>query len=322
MFRWAFIGTGKIAHSVARKICGRGHNIVSVYSRNFINAQQFADKYGTKANAYDSLMAAVSDPKVDAVYIATTNESHVDIAMAVLAIGKPVLIEKPAAINAHTARQLFDFAKSREVYAAEAMWTWFSPQSQKIKSLVESNAFGSVTDVYISFCMPIIGRKINRVNDINKAGGALLDIGVYPVAAAYHLFGYPERISCKARMQDGVDIEDDLTLSYDGFDVTIELSLKGFKKGAFEKLRLKGKKGSLRANNFHSCQGFNYRITGEAKKRERHGKTMLNQFNMVAAEIGRGKKESDFVPHVSTVAVLQILDECRRQIGLIYPSEQ
>ena len=223
-FRWAYIGSGNIANSTARDILRGEHEIVSVYGRNKEKSKDFAEKYSAKS--FDDFDSAVNRADVDGVYIATPHTSHVDYAVRAMKLGKPVLCEKPVGVTVADVDTLVNTAKAENIYFCEAMWTWFSDVALTVKKWVQSGEIGDVTDVTINYAFPgIMMSKNSRVLLPETAGGALLDIGIYPITYCYNLFGFPKDIVCRGRLKNGIDISETVTLKYDGFNCTLHMSL-------------------------------------------------------------------------------------------------
>lgn len=323
VFNWAFIGAGRIARSVASRIAENGeHRVAAVYTRTYDRAAEFAARFGGKA--CKSLEDAVGSPEADGVYINVTNDAHFALCLRALELGKPVLMEKPFTTDAQQARRLFEVARASGVYLCEAMWTWFSEQARAVENAVKSGAVGDVTGGTIAFCLPIAFGKNNRLLSSGKAGGALLDMGVYPVTYAYRLFGVPRRISCRAKFKHGVDMCDNIVFGYDGFDVNIKTSVRSTVGGGVtgEKLAISGSDGRIVAHAFHSGGDVKIISRGDVTRIPGDKNLMRTQFDRVADEIRAGKKNSDFVPPEQTIAVMDILDEIRRQTGLKFSFER
>lgn len=316
-FGWCFIGTGGIAHSAAKAILPTGlHTIASVYSRTFANAQKFASKY--HATSYQTLEQAVLADGVDAVYIGTSNNTHFALAKQCLRLGKPVLLEKPFTITKHEAEELFALAKEKNVYLVEAMWTWFAPVPNKIQSLVSSGEIGTVQNVKLTYGLP--GAKfLRRLRDPHQGGGALLDVGVYPITYAYRLFGKPVRIICTGALTDGVDLSEHVSLQFkNGLTVNANISVE---RWLGEVIRIVGTEGVIEHPLYH-CRGkATLKKQGEKKQKLIGNPGLDNEFNLVAMEIRAGKKTSDFIPPQATLDVMEILDTCRAQLGLVFPFE-
>lgn len=316
-FRWAYIGSGGIAHSTAREITKGNHEIVSVYSRNRQKAEAFAEKYGAKA--FDSFEQAVCRDDVDGVYIATPHTSHLDYSVRAMRAGKPVLCEKPVGVSYSEVQQMTDTSKQTEVYFCEAMWTWFSDVALTVKKWVKEGRIGEIRDVTINYSFPgIFMPKTSRVLTPETAGGSLLDVGIYPITYCYNLFGVPEKIECKGIVRNGIDIGERVILYYQGFKCKLNISLLYVK----ENCRIKGSKGKITLPVFFHMASKALLVC-DGKKEIYKGKTdYITQFDAVAKEIREGKKESDIIPFDATGECMKIMDECRRQMGLVYPFEK
>ena len=314
-FKWAYIGNGNIANSTAKNILSGDHSIVSVYGRNGAKAREFAEKVG--AVAYDSPQEAIDRDDVEGVYIATPHSSHVEYALLAMRLKKPVLCEKPVAVSAKDAQLLIDEAQKNGVYFAEAMWTWFSDVSLKVKEWIKSGKIGEVrsVEIYYQF-LGILKPKTSRLFLPETAGGALLDIGIYPITYCYNLFGYPDEIVCKGELKNGIDMGETVTLRYGNMKCLIHISLTELR----EDCTIIGTDGSVKLQLFHmaSKASLKSKNGNEVFK----GKTdYLTEFTRVAEEIRSGKLRSDYVPYESTLDCLKIMDECRRQMDLRYPFE-
>lgn len=314
-FRWGYIGSGNIAASTARDIMRGEHEITCVYSRNSETSKAFAKKVGAKS--VDSLDELLLSDEVDAVYIATPHTSHIDYALKALEKGKPVLCEKPVGIRADEVEAMIESAKKNNTYFAEAMWTWFSDMSLKVKECVQSGKIGKVKSVVIYYSFPgLLMPKTSRVRTPETAGGALLDVGIYPITYCYNLFGFPKDIKCTGKIKDGIDIAETVTLIYDDFECRLEMSLTKLK----ESCTITGTDGKISIPMFHcgrlatvKTKGKTETITGKID--------YLTEFTRCADEIRAGKKESDYIPFKATLDCMKIMDECRKQMGLKYPME-
>ena len=314
-FRWAFIGSGSIARKVASDISKGNHCVVSVYSRNFEKAKQLADRFSAKA--YETAEQAISAEDVDGVYIATPHTSHVEYSLMALKMHKSVLCEKPVAVSEKEVQLLIDTAKENGTYFAEAMWTWFSDVALTVKDWVKNDRVGDVQSVKIHYAFPGIKMaEDSRVRDPLTAGGALLDIGIYPITYCYNLFGYPDKIRCEGTVDKGIDINEHITLTYGDLNCELYISLEHLK----EKLSLKGTMGRIYLPVFHASPVAV--LTGRKGNKVFLGKTdYITEFDRVVKEIREGKTESDYVPFKSTAECMRIMDECRRQMNLKYPFE-
>ncbi len=318
-FRWCFIGAGSLADTVASQLNKSGrHEIVSVYTRNYEKGKAFAEKYG--GTAYDTPEKAITAEGVEGVYIVTPHNAHFRYAKLSLELGKPVFCEKAFTVTAKETEELIDIAREKKLYLCEAMWTWFSPSANMTKKWIDEGKIGKIHSADFRYHIRTVGYK-GRHTDPKRAGGALLDITIYPVTYAYRLWGKPEKIESKAKLKDGIDLGEDIIFTYsDGFKVNISASISDNK--GLEKMSIKGEKGEIKAPFFHALNGITCK-TGFFRKETFKGNgpkinSYLDEFDAVAEDIRSGKTESDMVPLKATLDVMEILDEVRAQIGLSY----
>ena len=318
-FRWCFIGTGTLANTVGKIITSSGrHEIVSVFTRRIEKAREFTRRFG--GTAYDNVEAAINDPNVDAVYVVTPHNSHYPYVKQALQLGKPVLCEKPFTVDAKQACELIELAREKKVYLAEAMWTWFSPVANQVKAWVDSGEYGAIQKIVANYHMNS-KNYAPRVADPNMAGGALLDVGVYPITYLYRLFGKPVSVKCTGALAGGVDMKEDVALTFNnGQTFVASASIDDYR--GLERFAIIGDKANTSMWFFHMAK--------KAKLVRKHGSNetfrgdggYLNEFDCVTKEIREGLTESQFVPLACTLDVMEIMDECRRQMGLVYPFEK
>lgn len=318
-FRWCFIGAGGLARQVASQLKKSGrHEVVAVYTRDYGKCVEFADKYGCKP--YKNVEDAITSPDVDGVYIVTPHNAHYRYAKMSLLSGKPVFCEKAFTVTADEADELIKLSREKGVYLCEAMWTWFSPCANMTKKWIDENKIGKVKSAYFSYHVNI-ARHGGRLTDPKRAGGALLDITVYPITYAYRLFGFPDKIECKAKMKDGVDLSEEITFTYnDGLRVYITSSLEDSK--GLEKMVIEGENGVIKAPFFHAYNKITCKKSLFNRETFRGDgpriNSYLDEFDAVADDIINGRTESSFVPLTATSDVMHIMDSIREQIGLKY----
>lgn len=317
-FNWCFIGTGKIARKVAKELITiEGHKIVAVYNRTKEKALSFAKAYHSKV--YDTALEAINDPQVDGVYIATTNETHFSFAKLCLENHKPVLCEKPITGNAKELEELISLAKENKTFLCEAMWTWFNPVAMKVKDWVQQNKIGKIVSVDCRFTAPMLGykKKNSRLSRLDKYGGVLLDLGVYTIRYIYELFGEPLSIKSSGKLYHGVDVFNESILRYDGFDAVISSRMDIF---TGEYCRIIGENGSIKVPFFHmASKAVLKNKDGGEVFRDKKFKYAC-QFEIVAEDIKAGKLESR-ISLQSSKDVIKIMDEIRKQIGVVFPIE-
>lgn len=318
-FRWCFIGAGDLAKTVASQLNKSGrHQVVSVYTRNYDKGIAFAEKYGGKA--YPTPEEAITAEGVDGVYIVTPHSSHYKYAKLSLELGKPVFCEKAFTVTAKETDELIALAKEKNIYLCEAMWTWFSESANKTKQWIDVGTIGRVQSADFSYHVRTIDRK-GRHTDPKRAGGALLDITIYPITYAYRLWGTPAEIESVGVIKEGIDHSEKIIFTYPDFKVNISASIADFK--GLEKMSIKGEKGEIKAPFYHCANGVTYKKSLFHKETFK-GKgpkfnTYLDEFDAVAEDIRAGRTESDMVPLKATSDVMHILDKIREQIGLEYP---
>lgn len=317
-FGWAVIGCGGIANTVAKEIVEEGSGkIVACWNRTKARAEQFAARFGCRA--YDTAEEAITATGVEGVYIATTHDMHGYYTKLCIEHGVPVLCEKPFTVNYKEAEEVFALAKKRGTYVAEAMWTWFNSPAHTVREWVREGKVGKIQSVYASFACPLLETCSNpRLTSPELIGGALMDIGVYPVRYILELFGMPQSIAAKGALLGGVDIEETIVLDYGTFKAEL---LSSVRKEEPETLVIRGTEGEIVVPNFH--------MTREGRLTGKHNDAFTcdallygTQCKIVAEEIRAGKTESDCATWQAVLDTMAVLDECRRQLGVVYPCEK
>lgn len=213
--RWGIIGTGGIAHAFARDLRLTDSGVVAaVGSRSQGSADRFADELGIERRhaGYESL---VEDPDVDVVYVATPHPMHHDNAILALRAGKPVLVEKPFAMNATEAAEIVGVAREAGLFAMEAMWTRFLPHIAVMRDWLERGALGEIVSVSADHGQWFAESRESRLFAPELGGGALLDLGVYPVSFASMVLGAPRRILALSDPAfTGVDAQTSMVFGY------------------------------------------------------------------------------------------------------------
>jgi len=213
--RWGIVGTGGIAHRFVQDLEFTDEGVaVAVGSRTLESANSFGDALGV-ARRYGSYEELVADPDVDAVYVATPHPFHHDNARLALEHDKPVLVEKAFTMTSAEARDLVALARSRRLFLMEAMWTRFLPHVKAVREIVASGQLGDLVVLFADHGQWFAHDASFRLFAPGLGGGALLDLGVYPVSFASMIFGPPQRI---AAMVDpaftGVDGQTSMIFGY------------------------------------------------------------------------------------------------------------
>ncbi|GAA4878393.1 Gfo/Idh/MocA family oxidoreductase [Kitasatospora terrestris] len=323
--RWGILATGGIAAAFTEDLAAvPDARVVAVASRSEASARAFAGRHGIP-RAYGSRAELAADPEVDVVYVATPHSDHHASTALMLDAGKAVLCEKPFTLNAGQAAELVSLARKRDVLLMEAMWTYLDPAVRRITELVADGAIGEVRSVQAEFGFPGPADPGHRLWDPAVGGGALLDLGVYPVAFAQLLLGEPESVQAWARLTErGVDANTAVVLGHPG-GATALLSCS-LDAHCGQRASVQGTEGRIELDrDFFHPAGFTLHRAGRepepyvAPARTGHG------YGLEAAEVIRclraGESESPLVPLDTTLAVMRTLDAVRDRIGVRYPGE-
>jgi predicted dehydrogenase len=323
-FKWGIIGTGGIAHAFAKDIALlEGHSVHAIGSRNLTTAQNFAGEFNA-AMSYGSYEELVHDDTIDAVYVATPHPSHIENVVLALNAQKPVLCEKPFSVNAQQAREMVNTAKANNVAIMEAMWARFLPHYAKIREIVASGVLGQITTIHADHGQRLADQDIPRLVEPSLAGGALLDLGIYPISFAHMILGIPTSISANAVLTEkGVDAQTSIILNYPhGAQAVLNTSMivqtpctavvAGL-NGYLEVDRTFYNPTSMRVTLYDGS------ITEYPNTYIGHG--LREQAAEFARVVQSGEKESPILRTSDTVAIMEIMDSVRDQIGLKYPFE-
>lgn len=322
--RWGIIGTGNIASTFAGDLALLPDaEILAVGSRSQATAETFADRFGIPRR-YPSYQQLVDDPDVDAVYVSTPHTMHHPAALQAIRAGKAVLVEKPFTINAAEARELVAEARSRGTFLMEAMWTRFLPHVIRIRELIATGRLGAVRSFLADHGQWITEVTAYRLHAPELGGGALLDLGVYPVSFASMLFGRPAKITAVSdKTASGVDAQTGILLQYDGGQQAVLFT--SLETRTPNRAAISGIDARIEVDGFFFAPTA-FRVVHRDGAEEwfripHEGHGLRHQ----AAEVGRclreGRTESDILPLDESISIMETLDEIRRQIGLVYPSE-
>jgi predicted dehydrogenase len=320
--RWGIASTGKIATSMTEALSSLDDAaVIAVGSRSDASAAEFAERHGIERahGSYDALWA---DSDVDIVYVASPHSEHHRMTLAALGAGKHVLCEKAFAINAAQAGEMIETARRHDRFLMEAMWSWFMPAWNELRARVAGGAIGEIVSVDANFCLPIADEN-GRHRRLDLAGGALLDLGIYPIALGRFLLGEPTDVKVLGRLTDGgvdglvggvmqhtggavttfttsLDAMSDLSARVVGTDATIVIEAPFWFPSSF----------TIRRRDGAEPEVVNAPNRGLAHEAEH---TMEC--------IRRGQHESDIQTWAATMANMELMDEIRSQLGVVYPDE-
>jgi predicted dehydrogenase len=309
---------------MTRELLLHGHRVAAVGSRSKDKARAFADEFGVPSS-HGSYEALVEDPAVDVVYVATPHNLHAANALAAIEAGKHVLVEKPFTLNAREARSVVAAARSRGVVALEAMWTRFLPHMAYVRSVIDSGDLGAVRSVHADHAQKLASDPAHRLNDPERAGGALLDLGVYPLSFAHDLLGAPVEVLARATMgTTGVDLSVGTVMEH--ADGTISMCYSTMESRGRNTATVLCTEGRIELDaTWYSPTTVTVRNTeDEVVNRFDHpvsGRGMQFQTHELERLAVEGKWESPLMTHDDTIAVMETMDRVREIIGLRYPGE-
>jgi predicted dehydrogenase len=319
--RWGILGPGGIAEKFAADLpLVEGAELAAVGSRSLANAEAFAARYGF-ARAYGSYAELAADDAVDVVYVATPHAFHFDAALACLEAGKAVLVEKPITLDMTSAARLVQAAHANNAFLMEAMWMRCNPAIRKIAELVEEGAIGWVSTIHADFGLHGPFPAEHRLRDPKLGGGALLDLGVYPINLVHLILGPPAVVRSWAHLTpEGVDENTGVLLGYQaGAIAAVTCSINGGSRNAAS---ITGTEGRIDLPEvFFVPRSFVLSRPGhDTETVELPFEGSGYQFE--AAEVQRcvlaGELESPLMPHATSLEVMNLLDTIREEIGVAY----
>lgn len=322
--RWGILGTGGIARLFANDLVLHGFALDAVGSRSQQTADAFAMDFEI-ARAHPSYRELLDDPEIDVIYIATPHPFHAENAIAALNAGKHVLVEKPFTLNATEARRVANTAAERGLLVLEAMWTRFLPHMRRIIEILEADTIGEVRSLIVDHTQLLPEDPAHRMNALELGGGALLDLGVYPISFAAQLFGTPQQIHASATFkQTGADAQVATIFRY--ADGQLATTLSASNTTGPNRATILGSTGRIEIDPvWYAATTFTvYDSDGEVLETYESavtGRGMQFQALEVEQLIASGRTASEILSPEETVSVMETLDEIRRQIGLRYPQE-
>ena len=322
--RWGILGTGGIADLFTTDLLENGFAVAAVGSRTQQSADAFAAKHGIPT-AHASYEDLVADPDVDIIYVSTPHPFHASNAKLVLNGGKHVLVEKPFTLNAREAAEVVALATEKNLVVLEAMWTRWLPHMVRLREILAAGTLGDVRTVIADHNQKISDDPLHRINNPDLGGGALLDLGIYPVSFAWDVFGKPASVfATSSPTVTGVDRQTAIVLGYEGGQQAVlhtaldtagpnTASVIGTDAWVFiEKVFY----NQVDLRVFNPAGDLLEHYVSERKSRGM-------QFQAWEAErlVAEGLIAGEILPPAETIGIMETLDEVRRQIGLVYPGE-
>jgi predicted dehydrogenase len=322
--RWGVLGAGGIASVFTEAVAQHTQStVVAVGSRAQVRADEFAARHGIPS-AHGSYEALVADPEVEVVYVASPHSEHLEHALLAIAAGKHVLVEKAFTVNAAEAEQVFGAARAQGVFVMEAMWTRFLPHVVVMREVLARGEIGELVGLIADHGQNMGHHPAtHRLHDLSLAGGALLDLGVYPVSFAHDLFGAPDRVSAIGVLTPtGVDGQVSIALGFSERQASLHTTLEANTAttavvfGAHGRIEIQGRFYAPTRFTVVRDDGTHWTYDGVVDA------GMQYEAAEVARCVAAGLTESPSMTWQGTIDVLRTLDEVRSRIGLIYPSEE
>lgn len=320
--RWGLLSAGSIARTLAGSIAEvEGGEVVAVAARDGARAAALAQEFGIP-RSYGSYAELYADPEVDAIYVASTHPYHREQALASIAAGKHVLIEKPLTLTVADTEEVLEAARAAGVLAMEAMWTRFQPIVLDALSRVRGGDIGEVRSVHAAFTVPFEYAESHRLFDIMNGGGALMDLGIYPVTVAHLFAGHPTHVHVLgSRVETGADALVALQwMTTQGAVVQVVTDSQAH--GASETV-IRGTHGWLQlhgpVNNPTSFTVHTDTSTETVEGGDR--RSYQHEVEEMHRCLREGLLESPLAPHDDTIAIMTILESARRELGVRYPQE-
>ena len=323
-YRWGILATGNIAKKFATGLSTLPNAVIqSVGSRSQASAEAFGDTFSIP-NRHGSYEALASDPEVDIIYVATPHPGHHQAVLLCLAHGKHVLCEKPIAINSNQTKEMIEKARSQHLFLMEAMWMRFLPVMVQVRTWLKEGLIGTVYQLSADFGFKAEWDPLNRKFNPELAGGALLDLGIYPISLAYMIFqDEPIHVSSTAMIgKTGVDNQSCYLLGYKNGAIA-QLSTS-FMAQTTMTAHIMGDKGMISIPIFWKAKEATVTLNGEEPRRYEfpYESTGLQcQATYVMECLEKGQTESEIMPWAETLRIMQLMDDMRAEWGVKYPGE-
>lgn len=322
-FNWGIIGLGHIAHKFAEDLRSLPDaRLTAVASRDLERAEDFAKVYDVP-NAYGTYKEIIGCPNLDAVYIATTHPSHFANTMMCLEHNIPVLCEKPFAMNGEEARKMIGLANFQKTFLMEALWTRFLPTMEKTLLLIEDGAIGEVRTLKADFGFSAARDPKRRIFNQGLGGGALLDVGIYPVFLSLLLFGKPSSVSAEAAIgPTNVDEDCGMILKFPGQKIAL-LHASIVTKTNTEAF-IYGDKGMIHIHSrWHEPTSLTlHKENGDTEDfffdYDSHG--YKYEIMEVNRQLQANNIQSDKMPWEFTQLLMNVLDDIRMKASIFYPA--
>ena len=317
------LGAGNIAQKMAETVNNMDDAVLyAVASRSTDKAKKFADKFGA-LKFYGSYEELANDSKIDLIYVATPHSHHYEHMLLCLNAGRNVLCEKAFTANAKQAAELISLAERKGLYLGEAIWTRYLPMRFKLDEIIASGVIGEISTLTANLGYSIA--HVERMQKPELAGGALLDLGVYPINFALMAFGndIAEISSTCVKNEYGVDIHNTIVFNYRNGRTAIlhsNMNSETDKRGM-----IYGSNGRIEFENINNCEGIVVTLNdGTVTRYETPCQITGFEYQVISSveAIRQGKTECSEMPHSEILRVMKIMDDLRAEWGIVYPFEE
>lgn len=323
-FNWGIIGPGRIAHRFAQGVAViKEARVLAVASRDVQRAKSFAQQYDI-AKSYGSYAELVADPQIDAVYIATPHRFHFEQSKLALEAGKPVLCEKPLTVNAAQAEQLFEMAEKKKLFIMEALWTRYLPIYGQVRQWLEASKIGKIDWLQSTFGFKFPRHTEGRVLNHHLAGGALLDIGIYPLAISQWVLN-ENPVSFKASGYIGpTRVDERIAANLEYNSGVLSQFTATLNSATANEFNIYGAGGNIRIHApFWGATRATLTVGESETTVEKPSRATGFEYETEEAMrcIREGCVESPYMRHKDSLNLLHLMDAIRAKIGLHYDFE-
>jgi len=318
--KWGIVGLGNIASQFASDLLFIDDaELTAVASRDISKAELFAEKFGALRmyNSYDLLF---EDSEVEIIYIATPHNSHAELSIKALEKGKHVICEKPMSLSYNDAERMIEASKKNNRFFMEAFWTRFIPSIHDVLQKVNNGIIGDVNYIKADFAFHGSETENKRLFDKELGGGALFDIGVYPLFLSYILLGNPKEIIAKAiKHKNDIDLQTSMLLQYESAQSVLHASIVS---ESDMKASISGSKGRIELNSpWFVADGYSLFINDEKEAAftlPTLGKGYSHEIIECHNCIRNNQIESKLWSHQNSLDLSRIVEEIKNQIGLSF----
>ncbi|MBQ9520073.1 MAG: Gfo/Idh/MocA family oxidoreductase [Acholeplasmatales bacterium] len=320
---FGIVGLGYIANKFAKTLNEMNETLYACASRDINKALEFKNKYNA-IKCYDNYQNLFKDSNVDIVYIATPNRYHFENAVDALNCGKNVIVEKPFTTNPKDAKKLYDLAKEKNLFIMEALWPEFFPSSLKLKEIINNKVIGNVKSIKVTYGSYKDDIALKKYGNNSLGGGALLDIGIYPLSFVEMIAGSNIK-SIKSEHEIGkykTDIYSKINLIYEN-EISADILIT-FKEELKKEAIIEGDKGSIYIPNHHQNEGFivkvNEKETNYSYPFEING--FEYQIREAIKSINEKKNESAIYNSESSIKLMKLLYDIRSSWNMKFEFEK